>query len=726
MENGGSRKNLEQQVVRLLDIAGSRLSAQDKADVQSAVDYAGAIYGEQRRKSGELYMVHPLAVAITAIEELGMARSAVIAAILHDLYDFKEFAERDVEERFGTKVLEIIRGLHKISGLYTHNITLQDQNYINLILNIVTDVRIILLKLADRLQNMRHINNFSKEKQQSLAQEIGALYAPIAHRLGLYRVKTEMEDFWLRMTHPGAYKNILREIEKSSQVLDRYIKLFIKPVKSELDALGYKYEVKARVKSVYSIWRKMEKQHVAFDEVYDFFAIRIILEALDLNEEKGACWNVYSIVSNLYKPNPKRLRDWISSPKSSGYESLHTTVMGPDERWVEVQIRTRRMDDNAEKGQAAHWRYKETGSANRHDQWLAKVREVLESPDKSDEDISLTGQPVDYSPNVFVFTPAGDIKKLPRGATIIDFAYSIHSRVGDQCTGARIGGKIVPLKHKLSNGDTVEVLTSKKQKPNERWLTIAVSARVKNRIKRALRQQRYQEAEMGKEELQRKLKQLHLNEKEDYIVRLLKHFKMDSAVDLYVAFARDEIEFNTIRDVCLNEPKESESKPEDLVSKSPVSKPREDDYLVIGDDISQVNYQLAKCCSPVFGDKIFGFVSVSKGIVIHRVKCPNAAELKEKYPYRVIRAVWNNAVEEKHFMTDVRVIGIDRKGVLNQISKVFSDEMNISIQSMNIAAHEGVYEAIITFNVRDNEHLQYILNQLMQNKAVLRAERLDS
>lgn len=718
--------SIEQQIIHLEDLAGTRLKSADKAAVKEAIDFATNIYGTAKRKSGELYIAHPLSVAITAIKELGLARQAVVAAILHDLHDFKAFDEAEIAAHFGEKVLEIIRGLHKISGLYTHNITLQDQNYINLILNIVTDVRIILLKLADRLQNMRNINSFSKEKQQLLAEEIGALYAPIAHRLGLYRVKTEMEDFWLRMTHPGAYNNILKQIEKNNPSLEKYIREFTRPIKQELDYMGYQYEMKGRTKSVFSIWRKMEKQNVAFDEIYDFFAIRIILENIDKSQEKADCWNVYSIISNLYRPNPRRLRDWVSAPKASGYESLHTTVLGPDERWVEVQIRTRRMDNNAEKGQAAHWKYKETGSANRHDEWLAKVREVLEKPDKSEEDISLQNKPIDYSPNVFAFTPAGDIKKLPRGATIIDFAYSIHSRVGEQCTGARINGKIVPIRHRIQNGETVEVITSRKQKPNESWLNIAVSSRVKNRIKRSLRETRYREAELGKEELQRKLKQLDFKENEDYILRLLKHFKMESAVDLYVAFAQDEINFNTIRKICKAEPEKETVTPDELIKKESTTKTHEDDYLIIGDDISRVNYHLAKCCNPVFGDKIFGFVSVSKGIVIHRTNCPNAKRLKSQYPYRIIKAKWNNASEDKHFMTDVRVIGVDRKGVLNQISKVFSDEMNINIQSMNITAREGIYEAIITFNVRDSEHLQYLIRQLEQHKVVLRAERMDS
>ncbi|PLX22315.1 MAG: RelA/SpoT family protein, partial [Salinivirgaceae bacterium] len=382
----------------LLKIAEEKLSQEAYTDIELAIKFGEQIYGKELRKSGEPYFIHPLAVAITAAEELGMARNSIIAALLHDLYDFKSFNETELADKFGDKVLEIMRGLHKISGLYTQNITLQDQNYINLILNIVTDVRIILLKLADRLQNMRNIGNFDAEKQRSLAVEIGALYAPIAHRLGLYQVKTEMEEFWLQMTHPGAYKNILRQIEKNSASLDRYIADFTKPIKEGLDEIGVKYEMKGRVKSVYSIWRKMEKQNVDFEEVYDFFAIRIILDEVAREQEKAICWNAYSIVSNLYRPNPKRLRDWISAPKSSGYESLHTTVQGLDDKWVEVQIRTRRMDDDAEKGQAAHWKYKESGGASKQDEWLAKVRDVLESPAKGDEDIEIDTQAKDFSP----------------------------------------------------------------------------------------------------------------------------------------------------------------------------------------------------------------------------------------------------------------------------------------------------------------------------------------
>ncbi|MFO7863722.1 MAG: RelA/SpoT family protein [Salinivirgaceae bacterium] len=728
MMNKANNATPDELKATLLKAIHKQLSKSEIEEVKNAIAFAERYYTDQHRKSGEPYISHPLRVATIALNELGLARNAVISSILHDLYDFKPFNDADVQKQFGNKVLEIIRGLHKISGLYTHNITLQNQNYIDLILNIVTDVRIILLKLADRLQNIRDISSFATEKQQSLAEEIGALYAPIAHRLGLYNVKTEMEEFWLKQTKPGAYRNILRNIEKSSSALDAYIDVFTAPIKKELDAMGLTYSIKGRVKSVYSIWRKMEQQNVSFDEVYDFFAVRIILHDLPKEKEKAECWNVYSVVSNLYRPNPKRLRDWISAPKTTGYESLHTTVKGPEDRYVEVQIRTQRMDDDAERGQAAHWKYKEKGANTRHDEWLVKVREILESPDKSDEDVFEENQPREFSPNVFVFTPGGEIKKLQRGATIIDFAYSIHSKVGDQCTGARINGKIVPIRHKLSNGDTVEIITSKKQKPNESWLSIAVSSRVKNRIKRTLREHRYKEAEIGKEELQRKLRSLNLQENEDYIIKLLKHFKMSSAVDLYVAFAHDTIDFNTIRSVCLGQPEEHETTPEEIIARTGSPKQKSDDYLLIGDDsnISQVNYTLANCCSPVFGDKVFGFVSVSKGIVVHRTSCPNAAELKEKYPYRIIKVLWNDASREKQFMTDVRVVGIDRKGVLNQISKVFSDEMNINMEAMNITAHDGIYIAMITFSVRDNEHLSYILQQLQQNKMVLRAERIDS
>lgn len=711
----------------LLNLVENRLSSHDKSNVEKALAYADKFYTGALRKSGEQYFMHPLHVARLAIEELGLASNAVLCAILHDLYDFKEFNDADIEPLFGAKVLEIIRGMHKISGLYVHNITLHDQNYINLILNIVTDVRIILLKLADRLQNMRNFGLFPDEKKHLLASEIGTLYAPIAHRLGLYKIKTEMEEFWLRQTHPGAYKNILHNIEINSEALNTYIDRFIAPIKKDLDAMGYAYDIKGRVKSVFSIWRKMEKQQVGFDEVYDFFAVRIVLHRIARENEKAACWTVYSVVSNLYRPNPQRMRDWISAPKSSGYESLHTTVQGQDDKWVEIQIRSQRMDDDAEKGQAAHWKYKESSTgANQHDDWLARVREVLESPEKTDEDIFIEGTPQVFSPYVFVFTPAGDIKKLPKGATIIDFAYSVHSKVGDQCVGARINGKIVPIRYELKNGETAEIITSRKQKPNSSWLGIAVSSRVKTHIKRALRELRYKDAEMGKEELQRKLKNLNLDENEDYIVKLLRHFKMNSALDLYVAFAHNEIDFNTVRKVCVEEPEvNTEEIVQGLLNKSNLHKTRDDDYLIIGDDISQVNYQLAKCCNPVFGDKIFGFVSVAKGIVIHRNSCPNAVSLKEKFPYRIIQALWNDASGDKFFMTDVRVIGIDKKGVLNQISKVFADEMKISIQSMNITSHDGLYEALITFNVRDNDHLNYIVQQLRQHKAILAAERID-
>ncbi len=711
---------------KLLRLCSGTMSRDDLIMIRHAFNYAVESYKGKYRKSGEPYIFHPVAVAMIVVEDIGLTSNAIVAALLHDAYIRSNEAAEEIASQFGPQVGTILKGMSKITGLYVHNLAYQTENFINLFLTITDDIRSILLKLADRLHNMRMIYHFEPEKQLKIATECRSIYAPIAHRLGLYNIKTEMEELSLKIIHPEVYAAINRKIVETRRRRNKYIDTFIAPVKKELDKIGIHFTIKSRVKSINSIWNKMQIQQVDFDEVYDLFAVRIIIKDCIVDNEKTACWNVYSIVTNLYKPNPDRLRDWISTPKSSGYESLHTTVLGPENHWVEVQIRTQRMDDIAEKGHAAHWKYKEAGKESEHELWIRQLRDLLELKNQAVFELIQPAKP-SQSDFIYLFTPQGDIKKLESGATVLDFAFSIHTSLGETCTGARVNGKIVPIKYVLQNGDRVEIITSKNQTPKTDWLNYVSTNRSKQKIKRALKDIKYRQSEIGKEMLERKLSQLKLDFNEENLLKILNAFKLKTTLDLYEAIADEKIEAGEIKEIFFpKKPQpvtpEKASLPETVIKTGRVKK---EDILIIGDRLQQVDYKLARCCNPIMGDEIFGFVTIDRGIQVHRVNCPNAAEMLSRYPYRIIRAKWDNKSHSESFLADILVTGIDRIGMVNSLSKVVTSDMKVNMRSFAVESNDGIFHGHLQVYISNLAHLDLLIKRIEKVKGVLKARRAD-
>ena len=720
-------ENLEKQLIELI----SRQNADAGATVRRACDFARERLSGVVRETGEPAYTHALRVALIVAEEISLSNVSIVAALLHETLTADNDVSRRIERDFGPQVLFIINEMLKISHLQKEKLQLNSENYISLVLTITKDVRVILLKLADTLDKIRQIKLYGAERQLKIAQTARALYAPIAHRLGLYHIKTELEDISLKIIEPEMYYGIARKLNETKDRREQYISRFKQSVGDTLNSAlaghGYSYEIKGRPKSVNSIYGKIKKQGVDISEIYDLFAIRIILDNVPAEKEKEACWNVYSIITNIYQPNPTRLRDWISTPRASGYESLHTTVMGPDGHWVEVQIRTRRMDDVAEKGNAAHWKYKESGKDESHDQWLSNIRGILESKDGSfDSELDGSGLQLKTA-NIFAFTPQGDIIKLRQGATILDFAYSIHSNLGNTCTGARVNGKIVPIKYQLSNGDTVEVLTSKNQRPNLEWLNIAVSPRIKARIRRSINEEVFRHAEMGKEMLERKVSQLKIELNDQTILQMITHFKYKHALDFYQDIADEKVDLHAVRDYLQTLVSGTAEHPvEQPVSNTEYTAPIEsDDSLIIDRDLVNIDYKLAQCCHPIQGDKIFGFVTVDRGIQIHRMGCPNAKDLLTRYPYRIVKARWNDNERQSVFNADIIITGIDKLGVVNHITEVIAKSETSSLRSLKVNSKDGIFKAYISVFVGSTDQLDALLNEIGKIKDVVRAERAE-
>jgi guanosine-3',5'-bis(diphosphate) 3'-pyrophosphohydrolase len=684
----------------LMDLCAKSFSPNDIESIQKAYDLSLAHSETKLRISGEPYILHHLRVAIILQDLIGLGKTTIIAALVHDLVQDNLTSLETIKKEFGDEVSGIVEGVIKISSLYTKKLSLQSENFITLILTISDDVRIILVKIADRLDNIRKIKNFDEEKQKKIAQETRLLYAPIAHRLGLYHIKTEFEDISLRHIDPEPYFSIAQQLKTTKKAREAYIEKFSQPIREILEEKGYDYEFKGRPKSVNSIYGKVQKKGIDISEIFDLFAIRIILKNTPLEKEKEECWNVYSLVTNIYKPNPLRLRDWISTPRPSGYESLHTTVIGPDDHWVEIQIRTNRMDEVAEKGDAAHWKYKESANEKDHDSWLRNIRDALVVKDTEAIDDFKNTAKQKINSDIFVFTPKGDIKKLRDGATILDFAYSIHSKVGNTCTGARVNEKIVPIKYKLKNGDTVEVITSKNQKPRDEWINIVASSRTKARIKKAINETLFKQAEIGKEMLERKMSQLKLEMGDQFILKLLGHFKYKRALDFYQAIADEKIDLQSIKGVLAKSKSEDDSKDEAITEASAAeyTKRRNDesDFLVIDKDLKNVDYKLAKCCKPIPGDNIFGFVTVDRGIQIHRYNCPNAKDLRTRYSYRIVPAMWTDRSKDSAFLVELVVTGLDKIGIMNHISEVISKNHQVNMRSIAINTKDGIFQGFIT------------------------------
>ncbi|MEZ4799432.1 MAG: RelA/SpoT family protein [Flavobacteriales bacterium] len=703
----------------------------ERLRIRKAFEVALEAHKDMRRKSGEPYIYHPIAVAKICAEELGLGTTAIVCALLHDTVEDTDITLDDIETMFGKKERVIIDGLTKISGVSDYsNTSDQAENFRKMLLTLSDDVRVILIKLADRLHNMRTLDHMAREKQLKIASETQFLYAPLAHRLGLYNIKTELEDLSLKFKEPEIYQDIVNRLQKTQAVRTRFINAFTLPIRRELDRLGLKYQIKSRTKSVFSIWNKINTKGVPFEEIYDVFAIRIILDSA-VENEKADCWRVYSIVTDFYQPSPERLRDWISMPKSSGYESLHTTVMSPTGKWVEVQIRSERMDELAEKGYAAHWKYKDAPETteSKMDRWLQQVREFLESPEENAMDFIDNFKLSLFSEEIYVFTPEGDLKTLPVGSTTLDFAFHIHSQIGYHCIGAKVNYKLVPLSHKLRSGDQVEILTSKKQRPKEDWLSIVATTSARQKIKNALKEEKKTIAEDGKEMLRRRFNNLKVEWLSANIDELVRHYDTETALDLYFRIAKGSIDLKKLKGFDIQNGRiifEKQPSNQPLPEKGPVPAPTtKGQTLLIGDEKQKMEYTLANCCNPIPGDEVFGFITVSDGIKIHRTNCPNAQELLSKYAYRVIKARWSNK-ELVQFEVGIKFSGIDDVGLVQKITNIISTDMNVNMKAISFEANNGIFQGKVVVLVHDTEHLSSLVDQLKAVEGVLTVERIES
>lgn len=698
--------------------------------IRKAFDMAVKAHKQDRRKSGEPYIFHPLAVARICSEEIGLGTTSVVCALLHDTVEDTEITLNDIDLVFGNKVRVIIDGLTKMSGVFNVKESSQAENFRKMLLTIPEDIRVIIIKLADRLHNMRTLGSMKYEKQQKIASETSFLYAPLAHRLGLNAVKTELEDLSFKYANPEQYDYITKELKKEKPVRERFIRKFCNPLKKQLDKQDFKYVIKGRTKSVNSINRKLQQKGVDFEEVFDVFAIRIIIDSSSENE-KSDCWKAYSIVTDHYLPNPDRLRDWISHSKQNGYESLHTTVMSPTGKWVEVQIRTKRMDEIAEKGLAAHWKYKD-GSKKANsgfDRWVSEVRELLENKDKNTEEFIEDFKANLYTNEIYVFTPRGDLFTLAENATALDFAFAIHTDVGATCMGAKINSKLVPLNYKLKSGEQIEILTSNKQRPKKAWLDFVVSSKAKSKIKQYLKDDRKKIAEQGKEILERKLSKLKVSFDENATKELLRLYNLKEHTDMYFQIANGKLDLSRIKSIIIKGGKLKygsiattiKDKFESLITK--VTKAKTD--ILIGDDSNlDLDYKLAQCCNPLPGDKVFGFVTINDGIKIHRNSCPNAKQLRANYSYRIITAEWRNKQEEM-FITGVKFTGIDNLGIVNELTTIISNEESINMKSIKFDTYDGVFEGEIMLFVSDNKHLENLITRLKNIHGMRHIVRLD-
>src|SRR5476651_1629917 len=714
----------------LLRACKSTLEKGDKRMIRKAFEMALESHAAMRRKSGEPYIYHPIAVAQIAAEEIGLGTTSIVCALLHDVVEDTDVTLDDIEREFGKKVAKIIDGLTKISGVFDTNSSLQAENFRKMLLTLADDVRVILIKLADRLHNMRTMEFMPRDKQLKLSSETVYLYAPLAHRLGLYAVKSELEDLSMKYMERETYQFIKNKLNEKKTEREKFIRDFIEPVKKVLEGQGLVADLFGRPKSIHSIWSKMKKKAVPFEEVYDLFAIRIILDSTP-ETEKADCWKAYSIVTDLYRPNPDRLRDWISSPKANGYESLHTTVMGPRGQWVEVQIRTTRMNEIAEKGFAAHWKYKESSTdSSGLDQWVQKVRDMLKNPDSNALEFLDDFKMNLFSDEIFIFTPKGALIQLPLNATALDFAFEIHSDVGASCIGAKVNHKLVPLSYKLQNGDQVEVITSSKQVPKEDWLSFVVTAKAKAKIKSALKEEKRKIAEDGKEILERKLKSLKITYNSENIHKLSYYFKLPSTQDLFFNIAKGLIDMKDLKDYQQSE-KVVENKPQDRIENEQLQgllrniKAKDTDMLLIGEDMQKIDYKLANCCNPIPGDDVFGFVTVSDGIKIHRTNCPNAAKLMANYGYRIVKARWTNQ-QELAFLTGLRITGIDDVGLINKLTTVISTDFKVNMRSITVDSDNGIFEGTIMVYVNDTQHLDDLIKRLKTVKGVTGVTRFDT
>ena len=714
----------------LLRALKTKLKPGDKRLIRLAFEMAVDAHKTMRRKSGEPYILHPIAVARICVEEIGLGVRSTICSLLHDTVEDTDISLEDVEREFGNEIARIVDGLTKISNVIDVNASQQAENFKKILLTLTDDPRVILIKLADRLHNMRTLDHMKVDKQLKISSETVYVYAPLAHRMGLYNIKTEMEDLAMKYLEPDIYKEIARKLAETKKERSRYINEFIKPLKDKLDKAELKFEIYSRPKHIHSIQNKMKKKGVSFEEVYDLFAIRIILDSTT-DKEKEDCWKVYSIITDEYTPAPERLRDWLSNPKSNGYEALHTTVMGPQGKWVEVQIRTKRMNEIAEKGLAAHWKYKEGSSdENRFDKWFQQIREVIGNQDTDSVDFLQDFKTSFLAEEIYVYTPKGDVKMLPVGSTALDFAFSIHSAIGVKTIGAKVNHKLVPLSHKLRSGDQVEIITSNKQKPSEDWLNFVVTSKAKGRIRDALKEEKRKVAEDGKYTVQRKIEGMGGAFNQHNIDEVWTYYKLSSALDLFYQVAIKNIDLKELKEFKVFGDKIEAPKPvkiqEIKVDGFHHPLPKKDAELIIfGESSDKIVYNLANCCKPIPGDDVFGFVTTGKGLTIHRTNCPNAAKLMANFGHRIVKTKWAKN-KEISFLTGLKIVGLDDVGVVNKITNLISGELRINIAAMTIEAKEGVFEGNIKLYVHDKEELDELVSRLLALPGIEKVDRYDT
>lgn len=706
----------------------------DKELLRTAFEMAVDAHKTMRRKSGEPYILHPLAVAKICVEEIGLGVRSTICSLLHDTVEDTDISLDDIEREFGQEIARIVDGLTKISNVIDINGSQQAENFKKILMTLTDDPRVILIKLADRLHNMRTLESMKREKQLKISSETVYVYAPLAHRMGLYTIKTEMEDLAMKYMEPEIYRDIAQKLAETKRERSKYINEFIRPLKEKLDKGNFKFEIYGRPKSIHSISNKIKKKGVDFEEVYDLFAIRVILDSPP-EREKEDCWKVYSMITDEYTPSPERLRDWLSNPKSNGYEALHTTVMGPQGKWVEVQIRTKRMNEIAEKGLAAHYKYKEGGGdESRFDKWFAQIREVISSQETDSIDFLQDFKTSFLAEEIYVYTPKGDVKMLPVGSTALDFAFAIHSAIGVRTIGAKVNHKLVPISHRLRSGDQIEIITSNKQKPSEDWLSFVVTAKARGRIKDALKEEKKKIADEGKYTVQRKLEGIGAVLNQHNIDELVHFYKLQSHLDLFYQVAVKNIDLKDLKEFKVTGDKIEAPRPVKTVQEfkqeiSPFQHSgagRKDTELIIfGESGDKIVYNLANCCKPIPGDDVFGFITTGKGLTIHRTNCPNAAKLLANYGHRVVKTKWAKN-KEISFLTGLKIVGLDDVGVIHKITNLISGELRINISALSVEAKEGLFEGNIKVFVHDKEELETLVQSLKNLPGIESVERYDT
>ena len=733
IELEAENKAIAQEYKELLRISYQTLSVYDKKIIRKAFDVAVDAHKDQRRKSGEAYIFHPIAVAKIVARDIGLGATSIAAALMHDVVEDTDITVQDIEKMFNPKIAQLVEGLTKIAKVKTdQEISMQAENFRKMLLTLNDDVRVILIKIADRLHNMQTMGSMADYKQAKIASETLYIYAPLAHRLGLYNIKTQLEDLGLKYTEPLIYNDIVSKIKETKEEQDAYIKTISDIISTSLKEEGIEFTMKGRPKSIYSIRRKMKVQSVTFDEVYDKFALRIIYKS-NPHDEKFIAWKIYSVVTDHYRPSPSRLRDWISSPKSTGYEALHITVMGPKGRWVEIQVRSERMDEIAEKGYAAHYKYK-NGATEEHglEIWLNQLKEALENSESNAVDFVEDFKLNLYAKEIYVFTPKGEIKSLPKGATSLDFAFSIHSEIGVKTRGTKVNGKLVPLNHVLNSGDQVEIITSPNQKPTSQWLDYVTTSRAKNKIKNVLNENTKKIAEDGKELLERKLRHLKITLNEQTLNELVNFFKLQTSLDLFYRAGIGTIENQQLKDFAAQKSntlvnffkktiKRSPTSTSEQVQKNELNK--KFDLLVFGVEQNKLDYKLSTCCNPIPGDDVFGFVTINEGIKVHKKDCPNAISMQSNYAYRIIQAKWIDSSQEE-FKAILKITGMDTLGLTNELTKVISNQMSVNIQSISLSSEAGIFNGQVTVVVQNNTILKKLIDNIKKVDGIDKVSRV--